>query len=539
MPRLLRRRYIIPTALVAALAATGGFVYARRDTGTTQYRTAAATLGTVTQTIALSGNLTPTNTTALDFGGAGKVTAVNVQPGQNVTAGQVLATQDTSSIQATLQQAQATLASAQAKLAQDQAGATASQVASAQSTVNSAAVSLANAQTSLTDTQLVNAQSVAQAAAAVTSAQSTVTADTNLLNADLSKLQSDKSQQQSDCNANPSGSPCQQDNSTVNSDNSKVAGDQQTMAKDNGTMSAAQTTLSATQAKVQQSNDQAAAQVAGAKVQLQNAQSALNTLSSNVTPQQVQMDQAQVSIGQVAADTAQRQLDQSTLVAPVAGVAGEVNISAGQQMSASGTPSASGSSSSSSNSGHDILLLTPGSFSVTGTVADAQVGEIAVGQRARVLPAGSTQAVTGKVTSISPEATVTSGVASFSVTVTIDGSQPSLHAGSSASISVIVNQVVQVLTVPTSAVRGGAAVQVLVNGVPETRAVTVGASDALRTQVLSGLNEGDQVVIATVSSTIPTTTTGAGAGGLFGVGGAGGGGVRGAGGGGGGRGGGG
>jgi hypothetical protein len=79
--------------------------------------------------------------------------------------------------------------------------------------------------------------------------------------------------------------------------------------------------------------------------------------------------------------------------------------------------------------------------------------------------------------------------------------------------------------VPTSAVRSsgaGSVVQVLVNGAEQARAVTVGASDALRTQVLSGLNPGDQVVVATVSSTVPTTT-GNGGGALFG---GGGGGVR-------------
>jgi multidrug efflux pump subunit AcrA (membrane-fusion protein) len=165
------------------------------------------------------------------------------------------------------------------------------------------------------------------------------------------------------------------------------------------------------------------------------------------------------------------------------------------------------------------MLLTPGAFSVTGTVADAQVGQIALGQRARVLPAGSTEAVSGKVTAISPVATISSGVATFSVTVTPDGSQPALHAGSSASISVIVNQVVHVLTVPTSAVRGGS-VQVLVNGAPQTRTVSAGATDPLRTQILSGLSDGEQVVIATVSSSVPSTNSN-NAGGLLGPGGGG------------------
>jgi multidrug efflux pump subunit AcrA (membrane-fusion protein) len=148
------------------------------------------------------------------------------------------------------------------------------------------------------------------------------------------------------------------------------------------------------------------------------------------------------------------------------------------------------------------------------------VNDVVVGQRALVTPAGATQAITGKVTQVAPEATVTSGVATFPVTIVLDGSNPSLHAGVSATITVITDQVVGVLTVPTSAVRGST-VQTLVDGRPQTVQVTIGASDALRTQIVSGLNAGDTVVIATVSSTVPSGATNRGTtgGGLFGAGG--------------------
>jgi hypothetical protein len=108
-------------------------------------------------------------------------------------------------------------------------------------------------------------------------------------------------------------------------------------------------------------------------------------------------------------------------------------------------------------------------------------------------------------------------VATFPVTIALDGSNPSLHSGVSATITVVTNQVVGVLTVPTSAVRGSN-VQVMVNGQPQTVAVTTGASDSTRTQILSGLNAGDTVVIATVSSTVPSAAGNAG-GGLLGGGG--------------------
>ena len=85
-------------------------------------------------------------------------------------------------------------------------------------------------------------------------------------------------------------------------------------------------------------------------------------------------------------------------------------------------------------------------------MSDALVNEIAIGQTAEVVAAGSSKAVAGKVTEVAEQATVTSGVATFPVTVVLSGASPSLRPGMSASVSVVINQVVQVITVPTSAV---------------------------------------------------------------------------------------
>ena len=150
--------------------------FTRGAAATVSYRTGVATLGTVTQTVSLSGNLAPDGETDLDFAGAGKVTAVNVQSGQTVTAGQVLATQDPTTVDASLTQAEATLASAQANLTQAEAGTSASNLVQAEAQVNSSYVAYQNAVTSLADTKAVNAQMVAQAYSAYTSAQAAVTA---------------------------------------------------------------------------------------------------------------------------------------------------------------------------------------------------------------------------------------------------------------------------------------------------------------------------------------------------------------------------
>jgi multidrug efflux pump subunit AcrA (membrane-fusion protein) len=469
----------VAAVAVLALAAGGVYLYSSRATAALQYRTAAATMGTVTQTLPLSGNLTAASQTDLDFLSSGRVQAVNVAAGQTVKSGDVLATLDAATLQAALSQSQASLAQVQAKLSQDRS-ATPQSLASAQAQVNSAAVGLQNAQTSLNDTQAGNQQAINQASDAVTIAHN--------------KLDRDTSQRDSDCNSNPAGQQCQQDKSQVQAD-----GDAVRQANDN---------YSNAVVKAQQGNDQAAGQVNTAKVQLSNAQAALVALQQGATSQQIQIDQSQIQVAQVGVDTAQRNLNQATLTAPVDGVVGAVNIVVGQSV-AGGTSS----SAAAATTTHAISIQSPGAFAVTGSISDAQVNQVVVGQAARVTPAGATQALTARVTAVATTATVTSGVATFPVTVTLTDANPSLHAGTSASVSIIINQVSQVLTVPTAAVKtsgAGSVVQVLVGGKPQARPVQLGASDALRTEVVSGINPGDEVVVATISSTVPTTTNGGG-----------------------------
>jgi multidrug efflux pump subunit AcrA (membrane-fusion protein) len=469
MKRFVRGRLMLAAAAFVVLAGAGGFVYTRVASGAdAQYRTAAATLGTVIQTVSLSGNLTPTEETNLDFGSSGKVTAVDVQPGGTVTQGEILASIDATQLQAQLAQAQATLASAKAKLSLDEDG---SAITSDQATVG-------NAETSLSDTRARNNLTVSQDEASIASAEG----------------QSSYSSKQ--CPPPSSLSPQQQPTA------------QQACDK-----------LQSDELGNQESLDQAEAQ-------LTSAENSLSTAEAQ-QPAQVEEDQAAVQSDQVGVQQAEEAVSGATLTAPSAGEVAEVNITVGEEVtgsssSGSGAGSSASSGSGSGSSSYAVVLIAPGQFEVTGSVSDAQVNEIAIGQSAYVTPAGTTQTYTGKVTEVSPVATISSGVATFTVTVTITGSHNELKDGMSASVSVTVNQVVGVLTVPTSAVHhsgGSSTVQVLENGQPVSVPVTVGASDARVTQIVSGLSAGEQVVIAQVTANIPSSGSGGNFRGLGGLGG--------------------
>jgi multidrug efflux pump subunit AcrA (membrane-fusion protein) len=482
-------------ALVLGTAVLGGtIIYAQAGKVTTSYRTALVTYGTITQSIGMAGNLTPVNEADLNFASAGTVQSVYVQVGQAVGAGTPLATVDSTLLSAQLLQAQATLSSAQAKLSQDRVGATAQSLTSAQNSVGSAQVAVSNAQTSLADTQAINAQSVAAAQIPVTAAQAPVNADQAVVAQDNVTLTADQATMTTEC-AKPSPNNCLADTTQVSTDQTKLATDLLTLAHDQATLDAAKSALASATAKAQQSNDQAAASLASMQQQYAAARSSLAALQTSTSPQTIQMDDAQIQIDQVNVNTMQHQLDGATLTAPIPGIVSQVNVKAGQSVSAGGTTYA-------------IVIFSPGSYNVTGTVSDSQVNLVAVGQGAEVTPAGSTQALLGKITSIAPAATISSGVATFAVTAQLTDTSNSIRPGVSASVNVVINQVVHVLTVPTSAVHttgAGSTVQVLVNGAPKSVSVQTGASDPTRIQIISGLQLNQVVVIAVITSSVPSS----------------------------------
>ncbi|MGD0780438.1 MAG: HlyD family efflux transporter periplasmic adaptor subunit [Dehalococcoidales bacterium] len=95
-----------------------------------------------------------------------------------------------------------------------------------------------------------------------------------------------------------------------------------------------------------------------------------------------------------------------------------------------------------------------------------------------------------------------------------------LAQGLTVTVSIITAEATNVLLVPTQAITsqgGKTTVQVMVNGVAESRQVQTGISNSTYTEITSGLNEGDQVLVSQTSSssTIKTTTTGGAPGGLF------------------------
>ncbi len=109
---------------VCLVAAVGVLLWATGSSASAAsgYRTAVASLATVRQTLSVSGTTEPVHQATAEFQVAGTVSAVDVTVGQQVTAGQSLASLDTTSLAQAVSSAQLSVSAAEATLSENEAG---------------------------------------------------------------------------------------------------------------------------------------------------------------------------------------------------------------------------------------------------------------------------------------------------------------------------------------------------------------------------------------------------------------------------------
>jgi HlyD family secretion protein len=140
----------------------------------------------------------------------------------------------------------------------------------------------------------------------------------------------------------------------------------------------------------------------------------------------------------------------------------------------------------------------------TGTVDEIDVGKLRMGLPARLkIGALPDATVTGRLTRIAPKAIERDNAKLFEVEIELDPSAGvTLRAGYSANADLVIREKTDILFVPERLVLfedDGARTFVEVPGAtpeaePEKVPVETGLSDGLNIEILSGLDEGDQIV---------------------------------------------
>ena len=218
-------------------------------------------------------------------------------------------------------------------------------------------------------------------------------------------------------------------------------------------------------------------------------------------------------------------LSETTLRAPVTGTIASLEAlfpgdsvaagssSSGSSLTGSATTSTSATTTTSStgSTGSSFAeIVNTNTLTMSVAISEADIGQIRVGQPATV----TMDALTGvelaaHVASISPNATDSSDVVSYDVTLDLNQTDPQVLPGMSASAVVIVDQADGV-TVPNDAVTGSGAegtVTIDNNGRRVQTQVVVGLRGTTRSQIVSGVKAGDVLVVSQTLRSVGSTTT--------------------------------
>ena len=204
---------------------------------------------------------------------------------------------------------------------------------------------------------------------------------------------------------------------------------------------------------------------------------------------------AQVQQSQASLKQLEEQLSYTTIVAPMDGVILSRDVEMGDAVS---SILVLGSTAT--------LVMTEGDINqvyVQGKVDESDIAHVYMGQPARIkVESFRDRYFQGKVTKISPMGVEKDNVTTFEVRVSINNPGGELKAEMTANAEILLDEHKNVLMIPEGAILYDKDKKASTE-VPDPKgkegkrkvALTIGISNGAKTEVLSGLKEGDQVVL--------------------------------------------
>jgi len=571
--RPVRRAWTVGVGILVVAAVGGGIaLWATAASGSTGYRTAMATTASVEQTLTLSGTAAPVDQATAAFQVAGTVAAVDVAVGQSVTAGETLASLDTTTLQQAVTSAQTNLDAAKARLAEDEAAQAAATTTTTTTTTTAPTTTTTTASTTTTtpsgtsgsaEGALQQAQQAVVAAqqAADAAAQQATTAlaavQTACGQASTSPATSPASTTTTTTTPSPTSSSCRSALTSAQAAQQQVATAQKAVATAEGHLAqvlaasgsgspsgsggtgsgakgpATTSPGSGSSANGSPANGSPGTTSGGTGTGTGTGTGGTTTTTrpaSGTSPHGTTSTKGATTGGNGSAGgvptAAQVAADQASVDTATASVIeAQQNLASAQLTTpVAGTvvsvDLAVGRAVAAGSSTDVVTVISAGTFEVTASVTSTEAAEMKVGDTADVTVNGLATALVGTVSRIGPPDTGGSSI-TYPVVVALPAGVHGIRAGSSAQAEVVLDRAKGALVVPTSAVHtdgaGDAYVTVLRDGQPVRRPVTVGIVGGVYTQITKGLAGRSTVVLADRSVPLPSSnSTGGGTGGPFG-----------------------
>jgi RND family efflux transporter MFP subunit len=237
--------------------------------------------------------------------------------------------------------------------------------------------------------------------------------------------------------------------------------------------------------------------VAQAEEGVRQADSALrmaraNTAQVRVKEQAIQTARAQVMQAEAALRYAETQVSYTRIVSPIDGVIASVSTQEGETIAAGLTAPTF------------VTIIDLSRLQVDALVDETDIGRVKVGQSATfTVDSYPDEEFSGTVTAIYPKAIIDQNVVNYDVVVTIANPRGLLRPDMTANVTIEVATKENVLAVPTKAVKredGAKVVYVAQDGSLVRRAVKTGWKDSDYTEIISGLEDGESVLVGDLPS---------------------------------------
>lgn len=159
-----------------------------------------------------------------------------------------------------------------------------------------------------------------------------------------------------------------------------------------------------------------------------------------------------------------------------------------------------------------VHLVDTSTVEMDGVVDEIDIYKVKVGQKAIVIvDALPNVELKGKVTFISPFGTRETGVVEFPITISLESTEIELKGGLTATADVIVEEHKNIIMVPNRAIKGSPGdywVEVVIDEkkiTTEKRPVILGTQNDQFSEVISGLSEGEKVIVEATRGRVPTS----------------------------------
>jgi RND family efflux transporter MFP subunit len=219
-----------------------------------------------------------------------------------------------------------------------------------------------------------------------------------------------------------------------------------------------------------------------ARADLDIARASFNRVTNGPTQAEIDALQNTVTSAQIDLDSAKQSLSQTQLTAPFTSTVVEINVHVGELVGGF-NPLAT------------VADLT--ALEIAADIDEIDVANVQVGQSVQVrFDAFPGETFSGKLTRLFPAASTLRGTTTYAAVVDFDAKDSKVRPGMGANLKIQTVEKPGVLLVPNRALKNvGArkAVRVVAPGEPRDVIVETGATDGNETEIVSGVNEGDQV----------------------------------------------